>query len=535
MTESAFAPRILVIDDEPANVRLLELVLRDAGWTHVRSTTDPRQAAALHAEFRSDLVLLDLMMPHLDGLAVMKALRSTIADGEFLPIVILTADATSETKLRALDAGATDFLTKPLDRVEVVLRIKNLLRTRRLSLEREERNRTLEATVRERTEQLLQSEKVATMGSLLAGVAHELNNPLAIVMGQAHMLREVGADGSAAVRAEKINTAAARCVRIVRNFLALARKRPPERTEVVLNQVIAEALELLAYELRSDGIEVTTTLADNLPRLSADAHQLHQVLVNLLTNAHHAMKKTDGPKHIAITSRFDVARGRAQVAVADTGPGIPPEIQQKVFEPFFTTKPLGQGTGLGLSLCRGIVEQHGGTVTLTSAPGRGTTFLVELPSMSAPATTAGAVEVEAPRVASKTILVVDDEEEISELVGEMLRRDGHTAHLAPNGGVALEMLAQRSYDLILSDTKMPILDGLALYREIERRFPALRGRVIFVTGDVLDEEKQQLLAATGAPVITKPFSLNDVRVAVRRRLADTDASRSVGLRGVSGQ
>src|SRR2546425_9248800 len=136
------------------------------------------------------------MMPYLDGVAVMRQLRSTMADGEFLPIVVLTADATSEAKLRALNAGATDFLTKPFDRVEVVLRIKNLLHTRRLYLEREERNRTLEATVRERTEQLLQSEKVATMGSLLAGVAHELNNPLAVVMGQAHMLREVGADGS---------------------------------------------------------------------------------------------------------------------------------------------------------------------------------------------------------------------------------------------------------------------------------------------------------------------------------------------------
>src|SRR2546430_5170948 len=216
-----FAGRILIVDDEPANVRLLERIVRNAGWAAVRSTTEPRGAAALHAELRSDLVLLDLMMPYLDGVAVMQQLRSTIADGEFLPIVILTADATGDAKRRALDAGATDFLTKPFDHMEIVLRIKNLLETRRLYLEREEEKRSLEATVRERTEQLLQSEKIATMGSLLAGVAHELNNPLAVVMGQALLLRESAANSPFAARAEKIHAASARCARIVKNFLAL--------------------------------------------------------------------------------------------------------------------------------------------------------------------------------------------------------------------------------------------------------------------------------------------------------------------------
>jgi signal transduction histidine kinase len=270
--------------------------------------------------------------------------------------------------------------------VLVVLLIENgrlYAQIRRLYLEREERNRALEATVRERTEELLQSEKLATMGSLLAGVAHELNNPLAIVLGQTHMLMENSPDASVRQRAEKINTAAGRCVRVVRNFLALARKRSPERTEVAINQVVTDAIELLAYELRSEGIEVTTTLAADLPPLSADAHQLHQVLVNLVTNAHHAMRKMKGVKRIAITTRADTAHGRIRLEIADTGPGIPPEIQEKVFEPFFTTKPPGQGTGLGLSLCRTIVGQHGGALTLSSTPGRGTTFVIELPSSPA--------------------------------------------------------------------------------------------------------------------------------------------------------
>src|SRR2546426_490607 len=182
----------------------------------------------------------------------------------------------------------SDFLTKPFDRMEIILRIKNLLHTRRLYLEREQQKRSLEATVRERTERLLQSEKVATMGSLLAGVAHELNNPLAVVMGQAMLLRESAADSPFARRAEKIHAASARTARIVKNFLALARNRPPERGPVALNSVVTQAIELLAYELRTSSVEVEVRLSESVPVFQADAHQLHQVIVNLVANAHHA-------------------------------------------------------------------------------------------------------------------------------------------------------------------------------------------------------------------------------------------------------
>jgi signal transduction histidine kinase/ActR/RegA family two-component response regulator len=413
--------------------------------------------------------------------------------------------------------------------VLIVLLIENsrlYAQIRRLYLEREQQNRSLEATVRERTEQLLQSEKVATMGSLLAGVAHELNNPLAVVMGQTHMLMEVTTDDSVRQRAEKINTAAGRCVRVVRNFLALARKRPPERTLVALNQAVNDAVELLAYELRSHGIELRIVLADDLPLVSADGHQLQQVLVNLLANAHHAMRTVDGPKRISITSRADAAGDRIQLEISDTGPGIPAEIQEKIFEPFFTTKPPGQGTGLGLSLCRTIIDQHGGTLTVRSTPGRGATFLIELPSARQPAAAAQppAPTTEAARVAARTILLVDDETEIAAVLAEMLQREGHLTHVVPNGRVALERLDQRSYDLVITDTKMPVLDGVGLYREIERRFPSIRRRVIFVTGDVLDEDKQKILALTEATVIAKPFSLSDVRAAVRRRLAEIEGA-----------
>ena len=443
-----FTARILIVDDEPTNVRLLERIVRNAGWTDARSTTDSREAAALHAEFRSDLVLLDLMMPYLDGVAVMKQLRSTVADAEFLPIVILTADATGDAKRRALDAGATDFLTKPFDHMEIVLRIKNLLETRRLYLEREQQKRSLEATVRERTEQLLQSEKVATMGSLLAGVAHELNNPLAVVMGQAMLLRESAANSPFAARADKIHAASERCARIVKNFLALARSRPPERGPVALGGVVTQAVELLAYELRTSSVEVELRLSESVPVFQADGHQLHQVIVNLLANAHHAMRQTTGLRRITLASEFDAATARVRLTMTDTGPGIPPELQAKIFEPFFTTKPLGEGTGLGLSLCRGIVEEHGGTLTVESQPGQGATFIMTLAAIPVAAVGAVGATDGVTRVSPKRILVVEDEPEIAATLVETLERDGHKVDVASDGVAALARVEGADYDLV---------------------------------------------------------------------------------------
>src|SRR6266850_5924132 len=249
--------RILVVDDEPANVRLLERMLTDAGYRQVRSTTDSRQVLALYGEFQPDLILLDLMMPHLDGIGVIRELR--IPEDVFLPILVLTADATSEAKKRVLEAGAKDFLTKPFDRLEVLLRIKNLLDTRNLYLDLERHNRSLEQVIAERTQRLVQSEKVATMGSLLAGVAHELNNPLPIVMGQSHLLRNGAREPALVQRAEKI-----------------------------------------LADLRTSNVEVTLDLADTVPVIWADGHQIHQVVVNLVVNAIQAMRPMDTQRRLAI-------------------------------------------------------------------------------------------------------------------------------------------------------------------------------------------------------------------------------------------
>ena len=525
MTGTPDGAKILLVDDEPANVLLMERLLQGAGYQNLVSTTDSRRVLGLFREFAPDLILLDLMMPHLDGIAVLGQLATEVPADTYLPVLVLTADATLEARRKALAAGAHDFLTKPFEQFEMLLRIRNLLATRRLYVALEAQNRSLEDTVRQRTEQLLQSEKVATMGSLLAGVAHELNNPLAVLSGQAQLLFGQGGEPTIVRRALKINDAAERCVRIVRNFLALARQRAPERTHTSLKQVVHGAVELLAYELRSDNVEVIQRIPDGLPVLWADPHQLHQVFVNLVANAHQAMRRQPRPRRITIMGLHDAAAGRVYVDVTDTGPGVPEPVQVKIFEPFFTTKVLGEGTGLGLSLCRGIVDEHGGTLTLGETGEAGTTFRIDLPVVTPPLVVVeaeAAARAPAP-VMPRRVLIVDDEVALAEVVAEAVEQDGHSTGIAVNGAMALEMLQRESFDLIISDTKMPTMDGETFYAELTRTFPRLRDRIIFLTGDVLSREKREFLESTGAPFLTKPCDLVEIRRTVQRILA-TDAA-----------
>jgi len=512
LAETRKGAKILIVDDQEQNVRLLERLLQQAGYTTVESTTDPRRALPLFSEFQPDLILLDLTMPHLDGFGVMRELAGHIATDDYLPILILTADVTPEAKRRALSAGAKDFLTKPFDVVEVLLRIENLLHARFLHRELQIQNETLEEQIRERTQQLIQSEKLAAMGSLLAGVAHELNNPLSVVMGQAALLELTAGTGPMAERVGKIIKAAERCARIVKNFLALARQQPMERQAVSLNQVVQEAIELLAYPLRVDTVEIALELAPDLPEIWADPHQLHQLVVNLVSNAHQAMRTISAPRRIILTTRLVPAARRVLFAVADTGPGISSEVQGRIFEPFFTTKPVGQGTGLGLSLCQGIVERHGGSIRVASQPGHGAVFSIELPvDLRETATSEAARPASLQPIREKTILIVDDDRDVAETLGDLLQVDGHHVELVANGTLALEKLQSQTYDLILSDVRMPDTDGPRLYTQLERQHPELLRRVAFLTGDTLSAETSEFLERTRVPTMAKPFTLEQVR------------------------
>jgi len=385
----------------------------------------------------------------------------------------------------------------------------------------------LAADRRRAEEAARQSEKLASMGQLLAGVAHELNNPLSVVVGYAGIVRARLTDPSLQRAAEQIETAGHRCARIVRNFLTLARKHPPERGWVVLNKLVTESVELVAYALRVDNVDVRLDLAPNLPRLWADQYQLQQVLVNLLTNAHHAMRDA-ATRRLVVVTEHEVERARVALRVGDSGPGVPEALRERIFEPFFTTKPAGQGTGLGLSLCCGIIEAHGGTLALESAD-EGAVFRVELPIACRADARAEEHQPAASGLCGRdTVLVVDDEPAITELLGLMLAAEGHRVETATTAAAALEKLGSTPYDIVLTDLRMPGGDGVQLYRDAARvNGGATRPAFVFMTGDLVTDESAKFLEDAAAPCLRKPFVLDDVRQVLaeaRRRRPDRGTS-----------
>jgi two-component system NtrC family sensor kinase len=291
----------------------------------------------------------------------------------------------------------------------------------------------------------------------------------------------------------------------------MARQQQPERGPVAINEVVAAALDIASYAIRTSSIEVSLDLAEDIPLILADADQLHQVLLNLIINAQQSLQESAGARRISVVSRFDSRTGSVSVKVADNGAGIPEHLRARVFEPYFTTKPTGIGTGVGLAVSLGIVEAHGGTITVDCPVEGGALFTVTLPVGAIEAAGGDKRTLTKPSTRHRTILVVDDEPEIREALAEILTSAEHSVVTASSGREALERLDAENYDVILTDIRMPDLDGRALYREIAKRWPGRIARVVFVTGDTLTAALREFVDESGRPVIEKPFLPSEVR------------------------
>ena len=381
--------------------------------------------------------------------------------------------------------------------------------------------------------QLIQSEKLAAVGQLVSGVAHEVNNPLTSIAGLSEFLleqKELGENDRGHLRV--IHEQAERAGRIVRNLLTFARKAPADRERVDLTDVLQRTLLLMSYDLRLKDVTLEKEFAQVLPEVLGDRHAIQQVVLNLLTNAAQAVagNPPHRPRTVRAATWFD---GRVHLRVQDTGPGISEEVARQLFTPFFTTKEPGQGTGLGLSISYSIVEAHGGKISVEPAPaGGGASFHVEFPP--APADAPAKVERQrtpAPATRSsraskgarpaRSILLVDDDQAVRRMVQALFGREGHEVEVARNGQHALELATNRVFDLIIADGRSAAT-GKLLVEELAERLPHLKNRTLVATGDVRPAT-DETLTRLGLRYVRKPFNLRDLRDEAARVWAATES------------
>ncbi len=375
-------------------------------------------------------------------------------------------------------------------------------------------NKTLERKVAERArklqeiqQQLHQTEKLSAIGELVSGVAHEINNPLSAIVGFAQIMEMNISNEQDRADLKKIVHEAKRASKIVKNLLTYARREGPQKQLTQINELIAQTVELRAYDLPVKGMEIIQDLDRSIEATMLDPNQIKQVLLNILNNAMLAVESKGDKARVKISSRQRGAQ--IIIKISDNGVGIPEETLPKIFDPFYTTKEVGQGTGLGLSVSYGIIKEHDSAIEVETKVDEGSTFIITLPVIkeAPPAVEKAAPETSEQLLMGKWVLVVDDDDDALNYMRRFLKSCGCIVRTASNGCVALERLQQEAFDLIFCDIKMPVMDGKALYASLSIKMPEMLTRIIFATGDLVNRDIKEFIESTGAEYVTKPFDL----------------------------
>jgi|GEM_PF-1052568 len=541
--------QVLIVEDDPNISRLIAELLKEANCTAQAVGTGAEALVQVDTGV-FDLVILDWMLPDIAGDALCRRIKERHED-TFLPVLMLTARSELADRIAGLEAGADDYLTKPFHADELLARARALLRIRVAEVERSNALRALAQQhdklqeaynqLRATQAQLLQTYKLAALGELVAGVAHELNNPLAIILGNAELLPEL-ADEHDRRAVAQIISGAQRARRVVQSLTTFARRGLINENWHDPRDIVERTLDLRRAALRTDGIALDVEYGPGLPMLWIDGPQVQQVLLNLLLNAEQALIGQPTPQIVIRAFTLGMPVGAPPVLpaqeyvpdpiqgelalvfdVADNGPGLDEQIRNRVFEPFVTTKPVGQSTGLGLAISYGIVAQHGGSLQFSSEPDRGTTFRITLPihrDFIAPAL------AESPPTATSTrgnVIVVDDESAILDLVRRILSRSGYSISVASSARLALQMIQHRPYDAILCDIKMPDMDGITFYEHFKALQLANRPRVIIMTGDTSNAQTEIFLRRSKLAVLHKPFNGQELLAAIMAPELDSNA------------
>lgn len=453
--------------------------------------TDPRFARASHPKYGGgSFICLPLRVGDRIVGVVNLARKEVRTAGPSRSAPFGTTDLQFLNTLITYTAYAVDNARLLEETREATRRLQELVEDQKLRLTRAQ-------------QEMVQAAKLSALGQLVAGVAHELNNPLTVLVGAAEVLGDEDLPDRVRARLEKMHHAAERAARIVQDLLTFARRRPLQRERVDLAALLDQVLDVTAGELELAHVKIQKDVEPDLPPVWADSSQLQQVVLNLVTNATHAMAAIEGERRL----RLALGRGPrdgVRVSVQDTGCGIPAELLPSIFDPFVTTKG-SQGTGLGLSISYGIVHEHGGDITVDSAVGRGTTFTVDLPLGSGGTERSAAPVSGPPDLAGRCILVVEDDELLQETVRIYLEKAGCRVLGARDAMAALHHLAD-GLDLVLADFHLPGLNGLELYREAVARRPELKRRFLFMTASILPDGAHQLRQETGCALLQKPFS-----------------------------
>ncbi len=355
---------------------------------------------------------------------------------------------------------------------------------------------------------LVRAERLATMGEMMASVAHELNNKLTPILGYSEILTAEFTREQLEKGIQGIRTAALSAQRIVNSLLLFSRREKPAKIRCDVNDIMRNSSAMVGTCIGGSRVEINLDLNGSVPQVMADPHQIEQVFTNLLKNSVDALEDQGG--HIRIKTDSD--KGNVLVMVTDNGPGIPSDILKNIFDPFFSTKQEKNGTGLGLSICHGIMKEHGGDIKVRSEGGE-TTFTLRLPAMEAngepfiPRRKADVVDMQFQK--RPRVLVVDDEYEISELLLEVFS-ENFQAIRASNGMEALDRIKKHDFDVIVSDLKMPELNGMEMYYKLLEEFPEYRDRIVFTTGIVSDLETQEFLKKYNLPYLRKPFKMREL-------------------------
>ena len=523
--------RVLIVEDVEADAILLVRELARAGFetSHERVETPEAMRAALGRE-RWDMVLSDYSMPRFsapEALALVKELKLD------LPFIIVSGTVGEDVAVEALRAGAHDFMTKG-----------RLIRLGP-AVERELREAGIRAEQLRMREQLLISERMASVGTLAAGIAHELNNPLTPLMANltfiADDLAQVFALSTAIDHAldrgdpeardvtTRLRTrlrdvelavrdardSAERVRNIVRDLKIFSRTDEERTGPVDVRRVIDSSLRIAWNEVRHRARLVKDYR--EVPLVEANEGRLGQVILNLLVNAAHAI--ADGhadDNEIRISTSIE--GGFVQIAISDTGTGIPEHMQHRIFEPFFTTKPVGVGTGLGLSICHRITQSLGGELRFETQVGKGTTFRVLLPVARSEFDRPRAPAVARPKTRRGNILVVDDEVSIGMVIKRMLSTE-HDVTTTTDARVALDKITNgERFDVILCDLMMPQMTGMDLFAEIERFAPEQAERIVFIAGGAFTARARDFLDAVRNPRLEKPFDVGGLYAVVHRML-----------------